>query len=179
MRTVTAFALGAAAALAVLALGALAVAGSGRVAVSALEAHTGPVEWVLATARERTVAARARSIVPPPLDDPALARRGGVLYRDHCTACHGGLDAPPAPFAHGLNPVSPELEYHDFGDDRAAAEAFWVIANGIRMTGMPGFEPTLSDEEIWSLVAYLRTLSAVSSPAARTAEPPPPAAPGR
>lgn len=183
MRTPTAFALGAAAAVAVPVLAALAAAVSGRLPVSALEAHTGPVEWVLETARERTVSARARAIVPPVLDEPALARRGARLYRDHCASCHGGPETPPAPFAHGLNPVSPELEYLDFTTDRPAAEAFWVIANGIRMTGMPGFEPILTDEEIWSLVAYLRTLSpdsdSASSPAARTPEPPREAAPAR
>jgi mono/diheme cytochrome c family protein len=37
-------------------------------------------------------------------------------------------------------------------------EMFWVIANGIRMTGMPAFSPTHDENELWHLVAFVRHL---------------------
>jgi len=38
------------------------------------------------------------------------------------------------------------------------AELFWIIKNGIRLSGMPGFGKTKSDEQIWHLVHYVRSL---------------------
>jgi mono/diheme cytochrome c family protein len=37
-------------------------------------------------------------------------------------------------------------------------ELFWIVKNGIRLSGMPGFGKVESDEHIWDLVRYLRTL---------------------
>jgi mono/diheme cytochrome c family protein len=45
---------------------------------------------------------------------------------------------------------------------RTDGELFWVVQNGIRMTGMPAFGPTHKDEEIWKIVAFLRHLPALT-----------------
>jgi len=42
------------------------------------------------------------------------------------------------------------------------AELFWIIKNGIHLSGMPGFGNIHSDEEIWDLVSYVRSLGAPS-----------------
>lgn len=163
MKARTAFLSGAASVLVLLAAAGLFAVYGGRVEVSALESHAGPVAGLLETARSRAVHARLDGVAVPPLDDPALARRGLRLYRHHCADCHGAPGRPLAAFAQGLNPAPPELVYHDFAGAHEAAEAYWVIANGIRMTGMPGFGLALDDEEIWSLVAFLRTLPGLSA----------------
>lgn len=45
---------------------------------------------------------------------------------------------------------------------RSPAEAFWMIQNGVRMTGMPAFGPTHEDEELWALVAFLDRIAGAS-----------------
>ena len=42
------------------------------------------------------------------------------------------------------------------------AELLWITKNGIRMTGMPGAGPTHTDEELWSVVAFLEQLPKLS-----------------
>jgi mono/diheme cytochrome c family protein len=156
--------------LAVLAAVLAVVAGAialGAVEVAATAPHARPVEWLLATARERAIAARAADVAVPPLDDPRLLRRGIVLYQRHCVACHGAPGVDPAPWAWGLNPFPPPL--HDgpelTGDDatRHAARTFWVIDNGVRMTGMPAFGVALGEEEIWALTAVVERLGELSA----------------
>jgi hypothetical protein len=68
----------------------------------------------------------------------------------------------PARFSEGLNPA-PNLK--KVVNDLPPQELFWVIKNGIKMTGMPSFgaeDPPVPDQEIWNMVAFLKTLSNVS-----------------
>ena len=46
---------------------------------------------------------------------------------------------------------------------RPDGELYWIVANGIRMTGMPAFGPTHKEKEIWEIVAFLRHLDALSA----------------
>jgi hypothetical protein len=61
----------------------------------------------------------------------------------------------------GLNPPAPELTLPRV-QKRPDGELFWIVSNGIRMTGMPAFKPTHKPEEIWKIVAFLRHLEEVT-----------------
>ena len=64
-------------------------------------------------------------------------------------------------FSEGMNPDPPDLK--DVAGDTEPAELFWVIKNGIKMTGMPSFGKIgMDDKEIWSVVAFIRKLPTVS-----------------
>jgi mono/diheme cytochrome c family protein len=78
-------------------------------------------------------------------------------YKEMCVFCHGapGVDASEA--GEGLNPPAPDLTLAKI-QKRSDGELFWILQNGIRMTGMPGFGPTHKDEELWKIVAFLRHL---------------------
>ena len=71
--------------------------------------------------------------------------------------CHGapGVDASEA--GEGLNPPAPDLTLARI-QKRTDGELFWILQNGIRMTGMPAFGPTHKDDELWKMVAFLRHL---------------------
>jgi mono/diheme cytochrome c family protein len=143
--------------LAILLAGAVVVAYSGIVEVSAVGSQSGIVDWFLETTRDRSVDSRAEKIAVPDLGDPARLTEGLEHYHTMCATCHGapGLDA--SEIGQGLNPTPPNLTRHRFAGERAA-EAFWIIQNGIRMTGMPAFGPTHTDEQIWDIVAFLRKM---------------------
>ena len=138
----------------------------GFVEVAATEPHPRPVEWLLATARERAIAARAREVTVPPLDDARLLRRGIRLFHRHCVACHGAPGVDASPWAWGLNPFPPPLhEGPERSGEEAAAHAartYWVIDNGVRMTGMPAFGVALSEEELWAVTAVVERLRELS-----------------
>jgi mono/diheme cytochrome c family protein len=156
--------------LAILAAVLAVVAGAialGAVEVAATAPHARPVEWLLATARERAIAARAADVAVPPLDDPRLLRRGIVLYQRHCVACHGAPGVDPSPWAWGLNPFPPPL--HDAPDRETAAAAaraartYWVVDNGLRMTGMPAFGVTFPADDLWAVTAVVERLGELSA----------------
>ena len=48
-------------------------------------------------------------------------------------------------------PRFPEEELHEY----ALEDIFWVVKNGIKMTGMPAYGPTHEDETIWAIAIFL------------------------
>ena len=78
-----------------------------------------------------------------------------------CTNCHGGPGVEWQKFSEGLNPDPPDLK--EVVPSREPRELFWVIKNGIKMTGMPSFTVAgMSDSDIWAIVAFLKKLPSVS-----------------
>ncbi|MCD6674235.1 MAG: c-type cytochrome [Burkholderiaceae bacterium] len=140
--------------------GALAVLLAGVYDVSAIDQHLRPTFWALQTGLRQSVKQRAAAIEPPPLDDPALAARGLHHFRAHCVQCHGAPGVAPEPFALGLTPLPGSLS--DTAREWTASQIYWVVRNGIKMTAMPAWQFRMSDEELWSIVAFLKTLPGLS-----------------
>lgn len=149
--------------LVVLVLAALAFIYSGIYDVAASTPDSGPVEWVLRTTQHRSVHRAVeefeKSTPAPALDGEDRVRRGLVHYHEMCATCHGAPGVNISAIGQGLNPDPPELS--DAGRD-APEETFWVVRNGIKMTGMPAFGVTQTDDEIWDLVAFLRRMGKLS-----------------
>lgn len=143
------------AAAAVVAIGgAYAFVLSGIYDVSATKPDSGLVYWVTHQTMEHSVARRlSANTVPAGLDAPGQIAAGGALYVANCAVCHGGPGLAPTAISKGLNPQPPDLFRATREPD--AAENFQFIKHGVKMTGMPGFAPTKTDGEIWSLVAFL------------------------
>jgi Cytochrome C oxidase, cbb3-type, subunit III len=133
------------------------------------------VNAALENVRAASIARHATVKSPVPLDDPATVRAGAKSYSERgCTNCHGGPGVEWAKFSEGLNPGPPDLK--DVVGDLLPQELFWVIKNGIKMTGMPSFgKIEVPDAEIWNMVAFLKKLPMVSEEdyKAWTATPPP------
>lgn len=124
--------------------------------------HSKPVYAVLEFLRERSITARARDIQAP--DDLANAKRvaaGASLYKEMCSGCHLAPGMNPTEMSQGLYPKAPSLTTKH--DDMTAAQQFWVIKHGIKMTAMPAWGVTHSDAMIWDMVAFIRQLPALSA----------------
>jgi mono/diheme cytochrome c family protein len=118
------------------------------------------VHWALVKVRMASIARHATDAPPNSPDSPAALRAGARAFSDHgCTNCHGGPGVEWAKFSEGLRPDPPDLK--EVVNERTPAQLFWVIKNGINMTGMPGFGE-MPDPEIWSIVAFLKKLPSVS-----------------
>lgn len=103
----------------------------------------------------------------PIMFSPSALADGKEAFSHYCVACHG-MDGQNTgvPFADRMSPPVPSLasaEIQGYTDGQLK----WVIDNGIWPSGMPGSKGTLSDEEIWSIVIYLRHLP----PAGNVGEP--------
>jgi len=107
-------------------------------------------------ARDRSVEKRALEEKNPYAGDPAAIAAGLDHYHVSCVMCHGAPGVEAAELSKGLNPPAPSLDKEL--NDTPDGELFWVIKHGIRMTPMPAFGPTQSDEEIWKIVAFIRHL---------------------
>ena len=130
---------------------------SGFYDVAADSEHINPVQWVLRTTQSRSVHRRAEEVRPPgwlAKPDPAVLRNGLVHYHAMCVTCHGAPGVRISSVGQGLNPAPPELSGHQ--DD--AGETFWIVKHGIKMTGMPAFGVTHSDEELWAIVALVQKM---------------------
>ncbi|MFY9823004.1 MAG: cytochrome c [Thermoanaerobaculia bacterium] len=129
---------------------------SGLYDVAASTPDNGLLKGVLETTRDRSVARRSEGIKPPKLDDPQRIQTGLVHYHEMCVTCHGAPGVQVSEIGMGLNPDPPELAARRGGGD--PREAFWIVKNGLKMTGMPAFGVTHSDEEIWAIVAFLQKM---------------------
>jgi mono/diheme cytochrome c family protein len=85
-----------------------------------------------------------------PADEPNFVA-GAKLYKDQCAGCHGLPNQPAPSIANGMYPHAPLLFKGKGVTDDPPSETHWTVANGIRLSGMPGFKDTLSDTQIWQL----------------------------
>jgi thiosulfate dehydrogenase len=88
---------------------------------------------------------------------------GAKVYKDHCSVCHGLPGEPKTTIAEGMFPKPPQL-FRGMGvTDDEPWETYWKIANGIRMTGMPGFKERLSDTQMWQVSVLLKNADKISA----------------
>ncbi|MBZ5678648.1 MAG: cytochrome c [Acidobacteriia bacterium] len=81
---------------------------------------------------------------------------GMKLYTMNCAVCHGGLDRKPASLANSFYPPAPNLATHP--PDDPEWHIFYTIRTGIRYTGMPAWDKTLSEQDIWKITSLLSHL---------------------
>jgi thiosulfate dehydrogenase len=80
---------------------------------------------------------------------------GADLYKQHCAVCHGVPLAPKSAIADGMYPKPPQLLVGKGVTDDEPGESYWKIANGIRLSGMPGFSKSLSETQMWQLATLM------------------------
>jgi mono/diheme cytochrome c family protein len=120
------------------------------------------VRWALIQVRMASMDRHAQDRPPASISDSASVQAGAKAFATHgCANCHGAPGVNWAKFSEGLHPDPPDLK--EVVDHRSPSQLFWVIKNGINMTGMPSFALAgAKDDEIWSIVAFLKKLPGVS-----------------
>ncbi len=125
----------------------------------------GPTETSIAgSARGWYISRGARNIPLPGIpNSPANVSAGSGLYGMECASCHGPDGRTPTPIGKSMYPRVPSLSSAAV-QSLSDKELFWVIKNGVRLSGMPGFANINSDQEIWQLTYFVRSLSAPAKP---------------
>jgi len=134
----------------------------GFYSVAGTQKEPGIVASALIHIRQASIDRHAVDMPSTSLDDPAVVQAGARAFSARgCVNCHGGPGANWAKFSEGLHPSPPDLK--EVVNGLEPRQLFWVIKNGINMTGMPSFGPTgVPDGEIWTIVAFLKKLPSVS-----------------
>jgi cytochrome c553 len=145
-----------AALLTALAAGGLLIAALGIVPLKASSGHWPITAWFLHFAMRRSVATHTLGLQAPSLDDPHLVLRGAGHYETGCRPCHGSPDLLPPRITRQMTPAPPYLPpvLSKWEPD----ELFYIVKHGVKFTGMPAWPAPQRDDEVWAMVAFLRTL---------------------
>jgi len=115
------------------------------------------LDLLLGAVSERAVKRAAPDSTNPLAKDPEAISEGLGEFREDCVACHAAPGVEAADFAEGLQPPPPRL-WSKGAQTLSDGELYWIVANGVRMTGMPAFGKDHPDREIWELVSAIRAL---------------------
>lgn len=116
------------------------------------------------TRLEAFLARRARALATPPeakrmknqlAPTPLSIAEARDHFADHCAICHANDGGGKTMINEGLYPPAPDLRVRET-QDLSDGELFYIIKNGIRFTGMPGWGG--EDEDNWKLVQFIRHL---------------------
>lgn len=134
---------------------------SGVINVAATNPHNQITAMVLSSTMDHSVRFHAKGITAPALEDERKIVEGFGHYREMCVGCHLAPGVSSSEIRQGLMPRPPKLQ--EAVEEWQPAELFWIIKNGVKMTGMPAWGPTHSDEKIWALVAFLEKLPGMTA----------------
>ena len=101
--------------------------------------------------------------VPVTADEPNLIA-GARVYVEQCAVCHGLPGKDQSAIAKGEFPQPPHLFQGKGVTDDEPGETYWKVANGIRLTGMPGFNQQLSTTEMWQVSLLLANADKITEP---------------
>ena len=116
------------------------------------------LDWWGETNLENTIEKNAPTTSIP---TTASADKGMEHFASTCLQCHGSPDAPRRDWAETMLPKPPMLWQGDT-QEMSDGEIFYVVRNGIRMSGMPAFGPHHQDEELWNIVKLVRQLDGLT-----------------
>jgi len=113
---------------------------------------------------------------PIPANELNLVQ-GANIYVVNCAFCHGLPGQKATMAAKGMFPLPPQLfNKEEMVTDDPVGETYWKVANGIRMTGMPGFGEMLTKDQVWQVSVLLKNADKLP-PALQSALAPPAASP--
>ena len=120
--------------------------------------ETGLAQWT-----KKHVTVQGKDDRNPLSNSVETMNAGKEAFGHYCMVCHG-LDGQNTgvPFAENLSPPVPSLaskEVQEYTDGQLK----WIIANGIAPSGMPASHGILNDDEMWSIVVYIRHLPPAGS----------------
>ena len=105
------------------------------------------------TALDASMERHAPRLVSPLTPTDQNLEDGMKLYTMNCALCHGGLDRKPSTLADSFYPPPPNL-ISDPPDD-PEWHVFYTIRTGVRYTGMPAWDKTLAEQDMWKITMLL------------------------
>lgn len=133
---------------------------SGSYSTAATKQHFAITYKILDLGLRYSVRTAAADIQAPSLSDAGMIRQGFVCYRDHCENCHGAPAVARGEAGKGMLPSPTSLTQSAL--EWPPAHLYYVTKYGIRMTGMPAWSLRMSEQGLWSTVAFLKHMPRMS-----------------
>jgi mono/diheme cytochrome c family protein len=123
-----------------------------------------PVERVVMRAIHRlSLPYSARGLANPVAFSPEVWAQSRAHFADHCASCHGNDGSGQTEIGQNLFPRAPDMRLAAT-QDKSDGELYWIIENGIRLTGMPAWGKGGNDDtDSWKLVHFVRHLSQLTA----------------
>jgi mono/diheme cytochrome c family protein len=124
----------------------------------------GTIETAVAgSVRNLVISRRARDLRNPVERTPEVIADGRAHFADHCAICHANDGSGKTDMGQGMWPKAPDMRL-PATQELTDGELFWIIENGIRFTGMPGWSTGTKEGETasWHLVHFVRHLPDIS-----------------
>jgi len=128
-------------------------------------------ERVLANmAKDVVIPIEAERRTNPVLVNEKMMKEGRQTYLQSCALCHSTDGHGNTNLGRSMNPpamdlTSPHVQHWN------DAELFWIIQNGVRLTGMPSWKSTLSEADTWKLVSFIHNLPRLDAAGSAVAQP--------
>ncbi len=135
---------------------ALIVLGVAMLGLAPTTANVEPPHWerhLAMSAVDNSMDRHAPRVSNPLTPTDSNLEDGMKLYTMNCALCHGGLDRKPSTLANSFYPPPPNL-VSDPPDD-PEWHIFYTIRTGVRYTGMPAWDKTLTDQDMWKIASFL------------------------
>ncbi|HJY81412.1 MAG TPA: c-type cytochrome [Candidatus Binatia bacterium] len=134
-----------------------------RHGVSARDQPTTLEAFVARRLRHLAVPRGARQAPNPVPATPDVLAEARAHFADHCASCHGNDGSGQTEMGQHLYPKAPDMRQADT-QSLSDGELFYIIHNGIRLSGMPawGDTPPEDDQDSWKLVHFIRHLPKMS-----------------
>jgi len=147
-------------------IGALALAAALWLASQGISAKPTPGALetsVSRAARHYLVPVSARARVSPTPGTSETLRSGLEHWADHCATCHGNDGAGQTSIGQGLYPKPPDMR-HAATQSLSDGELFYIIEEGVKITGMPAWGTGTPEGEAasWHLVQFIRQLPSLT-----------------
>jgi len=124
---------------------------------------TFPEIFAAQTARSLAMPSDARARANPVAKTPEALKEAMEHWADHCAVCHGNDGAGQVPMGKQMYPHAPDMR-KEATQTLTDGELFYIIENGIRLSGMPGWGGSKAGEQAsWKLVHFIRHLPDLSS----------------
>ena len=148
------------AAIVLICIGALIVIMTGVYNIAATVPHIGFERIIFSTAMRNSVLSHAGSDTEHVTSEEQV-RAGFQEYNEMCIVCHRAPGKEQSDIGKGLHPNPPDLA--ETIRRWNSGQLFWIVKNGVKMTGMPAFGPTHGDDQIWNIVAFVQRLPGMSA----------------
>ena len=138
-------------------IGAVLVVAFGLYNVSAQQGHWPGVSWVLHTTYRNAVKLRAPSEdAVPDLSSEEMIALGAGHYDDACRFCHAAPGERQSATATSMEPPPPPIA--DAVAHWEPRHLFWIVKNGVKMSGMPAWPSEKRGDDVWPVVAFLNAV---------------------
>lgn len=125
---------------------------SARTAPSAIE------RVVMRAIHGFSIPSDAKFAANPVAFSPEVWAESRAHFADHCASCHGNDGRGDTQLGRNLFPRAPDMT-RAATEDKTDGELYWIIENGVRLTGMPAWgKGGPDDEDTWKLVHFIRHL---------------------